>query len=170
MNPYKPDHTPEGAESPTAMDLSRLEYLDSRDSTSHTGFTEKDLVSGKDIEIDPGGPVRNHYTLTFNAHTVSDRDNKTVMDVLAYYKYQFVKANANVNESGFAESEKDDNVTDLSGSAETGIDLHPAAEEGNQPLRLEILEHPRHDLPRRAEVAGDRSACPPSRKRFFQLQ
>lgn len=69
----------------------------------------------------PAGPVRNHYTLTFNAHTVSDRDNKTVMDVLAYYKYQFVKANANVNESGFAESEKDDNVTDLSGSAETGI-------------------------------------------------
>ena len=51
VNPYKPDHTPEGAESPTAMDLSRLEYLDSRDSTSHTGFTEKDLVSGKDIEI-----------------------------------------------------------------------------------------------------------------------
>lgn len=52
---------------------------------------------------------------------MSDRDNKTVMDVLAFYKYQFVKANANVNESGFAESEKDDNVTDLSGSAETGI-------------------------------------------------
>lgn len=78
--------------------------------------------SGKHVEAgDPGGPVRNHYTLTFNAHTVSDRDNKTVMDVLAYYKYQFVKANANVNESGFAESEKDDNVTDLSGSAETGI-------------------------------------------------